>query len=54
VEDNPTADLMLEFYRQLQQNPNPAQALRQATIVVREIYPHPQYWAAFTILGASN
>jgi CHAT domain-containing protein len=54
VYDNSTADLMQEFYRQLQHNPNPAQALRQAMLVVREKYPHPQDWAAFTLIGASE
>lgn len=54
VDDHSTADLMLEFYRQFQNNPNPAQALRQAMLIVRENYPHPRNWAAFTIIGASE
>jgi CHAT domain-containing protein len=54
VDDNSTADLMLEFYRQFQQNPNPAQALRQAMLVIRENYPHPRDWAALTVIGASE
>jgi CHAT domain-containing protein len=45
---------MPEFYHQLQQNPNPAQALRQAMLAVPEFYPHPEDWAAFTVIGASQ
>lgn len=54
IEDNSTANLMREFYHQLQQNPHPAQALRQAILVVRENYSHPRDWAAFTVIGASE
>lgn len=52
VGDEPTAALMTEFYRQLQQNPNKAQALRQAMLKTREKYTRPADWAAFALMGA--
>jgi CHAT domain-containing protein len=51
VPDAPTAELMIEFYRQLQQNPDKAQALRQAMLTTLERHPDPRNWAAFTLLG---
>ncbi|MGB3238859.1 MAG: CHAT domain-containing protein [Geitlerinemataceae cyanobacterium] len=54
IENNSTAVLMQEFYRQLQHDPHPAQAFRQAMLIVRENYPHPRDWAAFTVIGASQ
>ncbi|MBP0020567.1 MAG: CHAT domain-containing protein [Cyanobacteria bacterium SBLK] len=52
VGDEPTAVLMTEFYRQLQQNPNKARALRQAMLKTRETYTRPIDWAAFSLIGA--
>ncbi|MDY6938698.1 MAG: CHAT domain-containing protein [Cyanobacteriota bacterium] len=51
VDDESTAFLMGEFYRQLQQNPDRAIALRQAMLTTREEYPHPSRWAAFALFG---
>ncbi|MBD3883394.1 CHAT domain-containing protein [Phormidium tenue FACHB-886] len=51
--DLATADLMTKFYQQLQQNPDKAQALRQAMLATMEQYPHPRDWAAFTLMGKS-
>lgn len=51
VPDAPTSDLMVEFYRQLQLQPNKAQALRQATLKTMQKHPHPGDWAAFTLIG---
>ncbi|MEG4327997.1 CHAT domain-containing protein, partial [Microcoleus sp. herbarium5] len=51
VPDEPTAELMAEFYRQLQLNPNKAQALRQAMLMTMKMHPTPQDWAAFTLIG---
>jgi CHAT domain-containing protein len=45
---------MIEFYRQLQQNPNKAQALRQAMLIAMKKYPNPQDWAAFTLIGEAD
>ena len=49
-----TAELMVEFYRQLQQNPNKAQALRQAMLITMKMHPEPQDWAAFTLIGEAE
>ena len=51
VPDAPTAQLMTEFYRQLQQNPDKAQALRNAMLSTKEKHPRPLDWAAFTLVG---
>ena len=54
VPDAPTAELMTEFYRQLQKYPdNKAQALRQAMLIAKKSYPDPLDWAAFSLVGAS-
>jgi filamentous hemagglutinin family protein len=54
VPDSPTAFLMTEFYRQLQQNPDKAQALRQAMLSTIKQHPDPQDWAAFTLIGEAD
>jgi len=51
VPDAPTAELMTEFYRQLQQNSDKAQALRKAMLSAKEKHPRPLDWAAFTLVG---
>jgi CHAT domain-containing protein len=51
VDDSSTSDLMVEFYRQLQQNPDKAKALRQAMLSTMKKHPHPIHWAAFTLIG---
>ncbi|WP_367275304.1 CHAT domain-containing protein [Microcoleus sp. CAWBG58] len=51
VPDAPTADLMTEFYQQMQQNPDKAQALRQAMLKTMAQHPKPKDWAAFTLIG---
>ncbi|MBE9127787.1 MULTISPECIES: CHAT domain-containing protein [unclassified Coleofasciculus] len=53
IPDSPTAFLMTEFYRLLQQNPDKAQALRQAMLATREKHPALRDWAAFTLIGES-
>jgi CHAT domain-containing protein len=50
VDDQATASLMTEFYKQLTTRPA-ADALRLAQISVRASHPHPFYWAAFTTYG---
>lgn len=52
VPDAPTSELMVEFYRQLSQQPNQAQALRQAMLTTMKQHPNPRDWAAFTLIGA--
>ncbi|NER94106.1 MAG: tetratricopeptide repeat protein [Symploca sp. SIO1B1] len=53
VPDAPTASLMIEFYRQLDQNQDKAQALRQAMLTTKQQHPNPRDWAAFTLIGES-
>jgi CHAT domain-containing protein len=56
VPDSPTASLMTEFYRLLQQKPSPdkAQALRQAMLATMKQHPNPRDWAAFTLIGEAD
>ncbi|MBD2353057.1 CHAT domain-containing protein [Tolypothrix sp. FACHB-123] len=54
VNDESTANLMKEFYQQLN-NPNltKAEALRQAQlkIMADPLYQHPYFWSAFVLVG---
>jgi CHAT domain-containing protein len=52
IPDQPTATLMTEFYGNLNQGQDAAQALRQAMLITRDRYPSPSAWAAFTLTGA--
>lgn len=52
VPDAPTSELMVEFYKELQQNPDKAYALRQAMLTTLENHPSPISWAAFTLVGS--
>lgn len=54
IPDNPTAMLMTEFYRQLQQNPDKARALRQAMLTTMKKHQNPRDWAAFTLIGEAK
>jgi CHAT domain-containing protein/uncharacterized protein HemY len=54
VDDKSTGVLMSDFYRQLQINPNKAQAMRQAMLNTMKQYPNPRDWAAFTLVGESD
>ncbi|MBD2042995.1 CHAT domain-containing protein [Microcoleus sp. FACHB-672] len=51
VPDAPTASLMTEFYRNLLQKQDKAQALRSAMLTTMQQYPNPKDWAAFTLIG---
>ena len=42
---------MRYFYGGLTEGQNPADALRQAMVSLRESYPHPYYWAPFVLTG---
>nr|WP_290221107.1 CHAT domain-containing tetratricopeptide repeat protein [Trichocoleus desertorum] len=53
VPDAPTATLMTQFYQTLQQQPDKAQALRQAMLATMKQHPDPKDWAAFTLIGES-
>jgi CHAT domain-containing protein len=52
VPDQDTQTLMVEFYQQLQQTRDRAQALRQA--LLRQKDQNPIQWAAFTLIGAAD
>jgi CHAT domain-containing protein len=52
--DASTTELMVEFYRQLKQTGNKAQALRQAMLIVMKQYPDSKQWAAFTLIGEAQ
>ncbi|MCA1993489.1 MAG: CHAT domain-containing tetratricopeptide repeat protein [Coleofasciculus sp. S288] len=54
VPDAPTASLMTEFYRQMQQKLDKAQALRQAMLMTMKQYPDPKDWASFTLIGEAE
>jgi CHAT domain-containing protein/lipopolysaccharide biosynthesis regulator YciM len=54
IPDAPTAELMVEFYRQRQQGQDKAQALRQAMLITMKTHPNPRDWAAFTLIGEAN
>ena len=51
VDDDTTSYLMVEFYQELEKNPDKARALRQAMLKTKEKYPGAANWAAFTIIG---
>ena len=54
VPDAPTKELMQAFYQNLKNNPDKAQALRQAMITTMEAHPQPRNWAAFTLIGEAE
>jgi tetratricopeptide (TPR) repeat protein len=49
VDDASTAELMRSFYSLLRQCGNPAQALREAQLYLRDHHPHPYHWGAFVL-----
>lgn len=54
VPDDATAALMTAFYRNLRQNADKAQALRQAMLTTMQQYPSSREWAAFTLIGEAD
>jgi CHAT domain-containing protein len=54
VPDAPTASLMTEFYRQIQQNSDKATSLRNAMLTTMKQHPNPKDWAAFTLIGEAQ
>ena len=54
VEDDSTTDLMIEFYRQMQEGKDKAQALRQAMLTTMKTHSSPRDWAAFTLIGEAD
>jgi CHAT domain-containing protein len=51
VPDEPTRELMEEFYRRLLAGHARAEALHQAQLALRDKYPAPYYWGAFICQG---
>lgn len=51
VNDASTQKFMTEFYRRFQTGENKATAAAEAAKEIRKEYPHPYYWAPFTIVG---
>jgi len=51
VHDESAADFMTAFYRRFQDGQGKATALQGAMIELRERFPHPYYWAPFTLIG---
>jgi CHAT domain-containing protein len=51
----PTAKVLRKVqdvsYKQWQQNPDKAQALRQTMLITMQKHPDPRLWAAFTLIG---
>ncbi|MEG4105910.1 CHAT domain-containing tetratricopeptide repeat protein [Microcoleus sp. S13_C5] len=54
VPDAPTSELMQLFYQNLQNNPDKAQALRQAMLTTMKTHPGPRNWVAFTLIGEAE
>lgn len=54
VPDESTAYLMRQFYQNLQNSLDKAQALRQAMLETMQKYPEPIHWAAFTLIGEAD
>jgi CHAT domain-containing protein len=51
VQDETTVTLMTHWYDRLRQGMGRAAALRGAQQALRELYPHPYYWASFVLIG---
>lgn len=51
VNDRSTADFMTRFYRRVTGGEGKASALQGAMRELRVEYPHPYYWAPFTLIG---
>lgn len=54
VPDEPTAALMVAFYREFLRSGDRSAALRTAILQTIERYPDPVNWAAFTLVGAAD
>ncbi|HEX7183893.1 MAG TPA: CHAT domain-containing tetratricopeptide repeat protein [Thermoanaerobaculia bacterium] len=53
VDDASTAELMVDFYRHLDRDPDKAESLRRSKLeMIRQgRYAHPYYWAPFILIG---
>jgi len=55
VDSSVTRQLMRAFYSNLMSGKTPADSLRAATVIVRNLpgYQHPYYWGSFAVFGSS-
>jgi CHAT domain-containing protein len=51
VQDRSTLEFMTSFYQHFIAGENKAVALQKAVHIIRERYPHPYYWAPFSLVG---
>jgi len=51
IHDRSTLEFMTSFYSHLNSGADKAVAVQKAAQNVRERYPHPYYWAAFSLVG---
>ena len=51
VHDQSTAEFMKLFYERLQSGSSKSLAVQEAMAEIRREYPHPFYWAPFTLVG---
>ena len=56
VESDSTSRLMVAFHQNRKRGLNDAEALRQASLMIRKnpTYQHPFYWTPFILIGANN
>ena len=54
VHDQSTAEFMTGFYRAVGAGVPKALAVQRSMRAMRERYPHPYYWAPFTLVGAAD
>jgi CHAT domain-containing protein len=54
IQDEPTAELMTEFYEGLQHKLNKAESLRHAMLLTMKRHPNPGSWAAFELIGEAE
>jgi len=51
VQDRSTLEFMTSFYRHLSNRADKSLAMREATLELQKLHPHPYYWAPFILLG---
>ncbi len=51
VPDEPTKELMIDFYSRILKGVPRAEALRDAQLAIKKNYPHPYFWGAFICQG---
>jgi CHAT domain-containing protein len=51
VHDESTKEFMIGFYTRLQAGLTKAKAIQATMRELRESYPHPYYWAPFSLIG---